>query len=187
MAFSLCLLAAIVSYLFFDRAVAHYFWLHPWSFFKPITYLGNAALYLVPSLILFLWYRRKNRVFARKMLYLFASVALSGILTDILKILIARPRPKIYFNEHLYHPLFLKLKAAFWSMPSGHTTTAFAAAMALALIYPKYKWLFLFLALLVGISRVALHQHFISDVIVGACIGSFTAIYLYKWMIDEKK
>ncbi|MGC8594549.1 MAG: phosphatase PAP2 family protein [Candidatus Kryptoniota bacterium] len=65
-----------------------------------------------------------------------------------------------------------------YSMPSGHSTAAFAIATTLALRYPKpyvyipaYAW-----AILVGYGRIYMGLHYPSDVIAGAALGSASAI-----------
>ena len=184
---AVALVVSAISYLFFDQNVAHYFAHHYDAAWKIVTFFGDAAPYLIVTLLLYLLFRKSRPLFARKALYIFASVAISGIITDILKILIGRPRPKIFFSEHLFTPQWFELKASFWSMPSGHTTTAFAAGVGLGLLYPRWRYLFWIGALLVGLSRVALTKHFISDTIVGATIGALTALWLYKRMCDACK
>ena len=61
------------------------------------------------------------------------------------------------------------------SMPSGHTTTAFAVACAIFLALPveqrkRHFWLLL-LALGAGLSRIAVGAHWPGDVAVGMCLG----------------
>lgn len=58
------------------------------------------------------------------------------------------------------------------SFPSGHTAGSFAAATALATFYPKDRPILFGLAGAVGLSRVYLGHHFLSDVLVGAAIGT---------------
>ncbi|MEZ4961610.1 MAG: phosphatase PAP2 family protein [Saprospiraceae bacterium] len=68
------------------------------------------------------------------------------------------------------------------SFPSGHTMSAFAIYSLLIFLLPKKTVIAvsLFLtALLVGISRVFLVQHFWEDVYAGALIGSALAIVIY--------
>jgi undecaprenyl-diphosphatase len=59
-----------------------------------------------------------------------------------------------------------------FSFPSGHTITAFAVATALGEFYPAVAPALLFCALSIAISRILLGMHFLSDVVVGAMIGT---------------
>jgi membrane-associated phospholipid phosphatase len=68
------------------------------------------------------------------------------------------------------------------SFPSGHTMAAFAVYTFLALNI-RYKGLtgivFFALAMMVGISRIYLVQHFLKDIYLGSIIGAGLAIYIY--------
>jgi membrane-associated phospholipid phosphatase len=57
------------------------------------------------------------------------------------------------------------------SFPSGHTATAFAGAVVLAMFHPKLRLPALALACAVGFSRVYLGVHFLADVVAGAALG----------------
>ena len=177
---------AAVSIFYFDKTFALFFHSHHFTFFEPITTLGNAALWLVPSLLLWLLWRKSALKRAKKALFVFGSVAISGIIVDILKPLIGRARPKELFYHNFYGLDPLTFKASFWSMPSGHSATAFAAGMSLALLYPRYRWLFFVAAAIVAFSRVALTKHYLSDIIIGSLIGALTALWLYKRMFDDQ-
>lgn len=63
-----------------------------------------------------------------------------------------------------------------FSFPSGHTITAFAVAIGLGAFYPLALAFLLFCAVSVAISRILLGMHFLSDVVVGAIIGSGLAL-----------
>jgi undecaprenyl-diphosphatase len=59
-----------------------------------------------------------------------------------------------------------------FSFPSGHTITAFAFTIAVGSCYPHLMGALLFCALSVATSRIMLGMHFLSDVVVGAILGS---------------
>ena len=63
-----------------------------------------------------------------------------------------------------------------FSFPSGHTTAAFMVACLLSVFFPAvsaaaYVW-----ASLIGMSRVMLRVHFISDVMAGVLLGTSIAL-----------
>ncbi len=68
-----------------------------------------------------------------------------------------------------------------FSMPSGHTAAAFALFTSLALTqhHRAGQWIYLSVAMLVGLSRIVLAQHFYEDVFFGALLGMFLAFGTY--------
>lgn len=66
------------------------------------------------------------------------------------------------------------------SFPSGHAVAAFALAAALALRWPKARWLWFGLAATVALSRVALGLHWMSDVVVGGALGLSVVLLLNR-------
>jgi hypothetical protein len=68
------------------------------------------------------------------------------------------------------------------SLPSGHTTAAFAIATAQSAFHPSQAPLWYAGAAYIGYSRVRLNEHYIHDVIAGAAIGYATA----RWELSRK-
>jgi undecaprenyl-diphosphatase len=58
------------------------------------------------------------------------------------------------------------------SFPSGHSSTAFAAATAVAILCPRLRPFALAIAAAVALSRVYLRVHFPLDVVAGAALGA---------------
>jgi len=100
----------------------------------------------------------------------FEAAGEAMLITDSLKFVIGRMRP----GESGSDPdEFRGLGSGYGSFPSGHTSNAFALATVLAKEHPKHKWLYYALATGVGLARVQQHEHFLSDVFVGAAIGTY--------------
>lgn len=59
-----------------------------------------------------------------------------------------------------------------FSFPSGHSLSAFAVTVPLALFYPSLFAGLMFCAASVAISRVVLGMHFLSDVLAGSALGA---------------
>lgn len=93
--------------------------------------------------------------------------ALSHVPVQILKRLVARPRPSDAFGR----PLALVPLPDPFSFPSGHAAAATAVATTLVLAHPATAPIALPLAGLVGYSRVALRVHHASDVLAGVGLG----------------
>jgi membrane-associated phospholipid phosphatase len=113
--------------------------------------------------------------------FLFAAIALPSLFATIIKRLIGRARPFVgdEADPFLYMPL--SWPAAYASMPSGHATTAFAAAIAVALVWPRLRWPMLVYAVIIATSRVVLDAHYLSDVIAGTFVGSIGALMVRDW------
>lgn len=121
----------------------------------------------------------KGRPWTAMLFYICVSCAVAIVVGEGLKILLARYRPVMLFEQGLYGLHFLSTKWQLNSTPSGHTLRAFALMTALALLFPRGRVLFLAVATLVGISRVAVTAHYPGDVLFGAFIGFFSALWVY--------
>ena len=111
------------------------------------------------------------RAAARIPALLFSGIALSGILVDILKVIVGRPRPKLLFSAGSYEFSWIGLSADHWSFPSGHAATAAALAAALWYLWPQPALFYVIGAALVAMSRVVMGAHYLSDVAMGGFIG----------------
>ncbi len=103
------------------------------------------------------------------------AVVMAGAIGGAMKFVIGRMRPA--FLETLGQTGFYPFtnEWAFNSMPSGHATASFAGLVMIGLLNPKWKWLTWTLAIVIGVSRIAVGDHFPSDVLLGAFIGMVSA------------
>jgi undecaprenyl-diphosphatase len=103
------------------------------------------------------------------------SATLSVLLFLCLKRLAGRSRP-CQIEPHCWATL---LPPDQFSFPSGHTMTAFAVTIPLALFYADLTAGLLFCAFSIAVSRILLGMHFLSDVIAGAAIGALIGYFGY--------
>ncbi len=94
------------------------------------------------------------------------AVILTFFLTDILKIVFARPRP---FDAA--GGWFFSTPADKWSFPSKHASTSFALATSAVLHKKALGWIAVIFAVLISISRIYLGAHYWTDVVAGAVLG----------------
>jgi membrane-associated phospholipid phosphatase len=158
-------------------------WIKPVSAF--ITEFGVITGWLVGSMLLwfYLRYAAKKRAWADRVRFFFASVAVTGLAVIPLKLLFGKARPSKLFDENLYGFQWFAPANAYGlhGFPSGHTTTAFAVATALALIFPRLAVPLYGGALLVGLSRIGVLYHYPSDVVAGAMLGTVLTLLLYNF------
>lgn len=123
---------------------------------------------------------------AQNKAYTFDTGAIIGV-TEVLayvlyypikNFIVKRERPYVTLSD--VHTGHLD-SADKYSMPSGHTTAAFAIATALTLRYPKpyvyipaYAW-----AAFVGYGRMYWGLHYPSDVVAGALLGTASALAIH--------
>ena len=156
------------------------------GFFKFMSQSTSIIVLATPASIGFTGIINKDK----SLMYNACTIGLAGALNAgvslALKYTINRPRPYEKYPDYI-HP---KLNTWSASMPSAHTSTAFANATALSLIFPKwyvivpsYLW-----AGTVAYSRLHLGMHYPSDVLVGILVGVGSAYLSYKgnqWLIKK--
>ena len=109
------------------------------------------------------------------------AVVLAAALVDLVKGLVDRVRPPLA-DPSITALVNVPDSASF---PSGHTATAFAAAVAVGALHPRLRVPLIALAAFVGVSRVYLGVHFWVDVLAGAALGiavGLAAAAAVRWL-----
>lgn len=153
-------------------------------FFKYYTYVGDAIIFIIANVVILIFNRRNG-----------ALMAIAGILQMIIVrglkwyVFPSAARPAHYLANVMpnypVHYVDGVVLHSFDSIPSGHAATAFTMFTMIVLLLISHKPLLSFLcflaALLVGISRVYLMQHFVFDIYFGSLIGVLSAFFVYKY------
>lgn len=149
----------------------------PW-----LTHIGSGGLvWLFVAFVLAVFGRGKGR----KMAFLAMIALLLGwfFSDEILKNIVARPRPFLHFAD----VRILADKPAQFSFPSGHTTTSFAPATVLFRKSHLLGVTALILAALIGFSRIYVGVHYPLDVVGGVVLGGLTGWLVVRYEHDLDK
>lgn len=183
---ALALVALLGLVVWVDPAVSAFAQVLPMpvrAFFAAVTDYGLSDWILYPSLALLLLSAGLAYVIPKRMpklalkqmaqLYgfIFVGVGLPGLASNLLKRLIGRGRPEVFDEVGPLHFTHLVNDFTFQSFPSGHTTTAFAFAMVIGFLSPRWFPLGLAAAVVVGLSRIVVGAHYPTDVIGGIVTG----------------
>jgi membrane-associated phospholipid phosphatase len=124
-----------------------------------------------------------------RMFRLLATLLTAAVITGLVKVIFSRQRPDGF---DLQQPIWSSFPGLFhslgsgqqgeslldWSLggfPSGHVTSAVAAAIGLGWLYPRRRSLFTGIALMVAFQRLAFEHHFLSDLFAAAAVATLVA------------
>ena len=137
------------------------------KFFPFITDVKNWFIaYIILFLILIIKGGKLGRISA--VMTIFLITVTDQLSSSLLKNLIGRIRP----CNDLPDVNILAGCTGSFSFPSSHAVNNFAAAVFFTILFPKFKWAFFTVAILLALSRVYVGVHYPSDIIGGALIGS---------------
>lgn len=175
----------------FDKQTAIFFLAHRSdlgiNIFAVISFFGNWQ-FLLPAMLVVvgLLYFKNNKKFI-------IPLTLTVITAEFIT----------FLGKHWFHrlrPLFAVFKETDFSFPSGHSTIAIAfygylAYILIKLLKNKYQWLIItvtvLMVVLIGLSRLYLGVHYVSDVFAGYLVGSLSLtiglILTERYLVDDKK
>ena len=110
--------------------------------------------------------------------FIFLSVAGGGLLALVLKYAIGRARPVLLDSEGYLSFQPFAMHSDFAALPSGHSATAAAMALSLALVFPRLRALFVTAGVLICVSRQLVGMHWMSDTLMGWAVGAAFTYWL---------
>ncbi|HEV7702677.1 MAG TPA: phosphatase PAP2 family protein [Gemmatimonadaceae bacterium] len=125
---------------------------------------------------------RESRDWWRRGALLALAPTASGIVGELLKILVRRMRPPdegsaYAFRAYADHPF----SSRGFGFPSSHAVVAFGAAAILSRLFPRARVVWYAAAVGCAVSRLLAHAHYLSDVVAGACIGMGVAALMWRY------
>jgi membrane-associated phospholipid phosphatase len=154
-----------------------------WSVAQVVTRLGMSGYIFglaaaVCLCALFLRSRSRRRIvraelgaIAGRAIFVISVNVVAGLLSQVLKHLVGRARPQLMTLVGPFHFDPLSMQSRLESFPSGHAVTVFCTAAALFSFAPRFRIPLYFIAFAVCLSRLALLDHYPSDIIAGTALG----------------
>ena len=154
----------LIISLFLDNLILQYFQNIRISEFNSIitkfSIFTNGFFSLIFIGLIILIYNRKL------ILRFLLGFGVTALITYIIKIAIRRPRPFSTLDIISLIP-----SETGFSFPSGHAVFAFFSLAFIWNKFPKFRWIWLILSILIALSRIYTGVHYLSDIIAAIIIG----------------
>lgn len=139
-----------------------------------IYFLNTHGVFVLFIFVLgYLWFWEKSK---EEVKHILVASIIAGVVALLLKELFDVPRP--YLTQGVLPLAGYSVRTS--SLPSVHTTLAFALATTVALHQRRSGIIILLIAALIGFGRIVAHVHYPVDVALGAVVGTATALAIEK-------
>jgi membrane-associated phospholipid phosphatase len=151
---------------------------------KTLKSPGEYPFTVVVAIVIAFTHRRKIQAG----IFMLLATAISGV-NGVIKWMVGRTRP-FKLHDDLAEPFVLSpfrggVHGLFDSrnlcFPSGHAALAFATAAAMAILFPRGRWAFYAVAVIVAMERIAENAHWCSDTVGAAALG-IGGVQLIRWI-----
>jgi undecaprenyl-diphosphatase len=171
--------------------------------FKTITDIGKSNWMLIPTgaaVALALVLQKRDLGFRKAPAYgliastigfVFVSIGGAGLIATLVKNILGRARPKLYETMGPFEFKLFAFSPDYASFPSGHATNIFAFATVISMLWPRGKVLLYTIAVWIAASRVLLGEHYFTDAVFGAILGTLVPYYVRdrfaarRWLFER--
>ena len=177
--------SAIVLSFYFDDSVRDFIVQHQntamRNFMRRVSLLGDWPTHAAVGLIfLALAWRRGSKEWTRIILAMLLAMLLAGVAGTVIKRTVPRARPSVHANAPWGGPRF---SSKFHSFPSGHVGASTAFFGVLLIARRRIGLACLPISILIGISRMYVGAHYLSDVVCAAIFGTSCAMVFARFLL----
>ena len=151
------------------------------SFMRYVSLFGDWPLHTALGLLLLViaWIRDSKK-WTRIFLAMLIAMSLAGVTGNVIKRTIPRPRPSVHTDMRWGGPRF---SSKYHSFPSGHVDASTAFFCTLFLANRRIGLACFLIPILIGLSRMYLGAHYLSDVVCAAVLGIFCALIVAHFLL----
>ncbi len=174
---------AIATGFYFDDTVRDFIAQHQdpmmRNFMRHVSFYGDWPSHLVLGLVLLgVAWRRQSKKWMRIFLSMLVAMTIAGVAGTVIKRTIPRARPSVKSELRWGGPRFSTKYQAF---PSGHVAASTAFFGVLILARRRVGLVCLPIPILIGLSRMYLGAHYLSDVVCAAVLGIICAAAVWRF------
>jgi len=158
------------------------------SLMRYVSLFGDWPLHTALGLLLLaIAWIRDSKKWTRIFLAMLIAMSLAGVTGNVIKRTIPRPRPSVHTDMSWGGPRF---NSKYHSFPSGHVDASTAFFFTLFLANRRIGLACLPIPVLIGLSRMYLGAHYLSDVVCAVVLGILCALlvahFLFRQIDDQE-
>lgn len=153
------------------------------SFMRYVSLFGDWPLHVALGLLLLaIAWIRDSKKWTRIFLAMLIAMSLAGVTGHVIKRTIPRPRPSVHTDMRWGGSRF---SSRYHSFPSGHVDASTAFFCILFLANRRVGFACLPIPILIGLSRMYLGAHYLSDVVCAAVLGILCALFVAHFLFRQ--
>ncbi|HZR06154.1 MAG TPA: phosphatase PAP2 family protein [Candidatus Udaeobacter sp.] len=154
------------------------------NFMHNVSWYGDWPSHFVLGLLLLgIAWRRRSKKWMRIFVSMLVAMAIAGVAGSVIKRSVPRARPSVKSELRWGGPRFSTKYHAF---PSGHVVASTAFFGILIFARRRVGLACVPIPILIGLSRMYLGAHYLSDVVCGAVLGVLCAALVWRFVARER-
>jgi len=151
------------------------------NFMRYVSLFGDWPLHAAVGLVVLgLAWRRGSQEWTRIFLAMLLAMMLAGVAGTVIKRTVPRARPSVHTDIHWGG---LRFSSKYHSFPSGHVGASTAFFGVLLIARRRVGLACLPIPILIGLSRMYIGAHYLSDVVCAAVLGTLCAFVVAHFLL----